>query len=138
MMIFPEIDKKKTKDNARKVLKAYPKLLRLAEASDLPNITSSYTFELRQSEKGGSGSFEFILEKESRAGQELRKIAKGINKLSSFERQLLYDKFINNKETNVALYMKYHISESKFYRELDRALIHFAESYDSGRLVIEK
>ncbi|MBL1229955.1 ArpU family transcriptional regulator [Enterococcus sp. BWB1-3] len=133
MLIFPEIDKKKTKQNARLTLRTFSQLSRLARTEKLPKVTASYYFDLGEDEKNHKE--EQVVERKILAEVELKQIASAINKLSAFERRLIYDKYINNKETNVALSLNYHISESKFYRELDGALLHFAESYDEGQLV---
>ena len=134
MITFPEIDKKRTKKNVRQLLKMYSRLARLADRERLPKITTSYTFIFTQ--KTINELIKNDLGKEAR--YELEKIVVGLNKLSDFERRLLYDTYMNDQITTVALYLSYHMSESKFYRELEKALIHFAESYDQGKLLTKK
>lgn len=135
-MIFPEIDEKETKKNVKNLLGTYPHLIRRASKMSAPKITSDYHLVV-----------EVSLEKQQLAGdfseneeieEEIKKIVRSINKLDLFERQLICDRFIRRKKTNVALYMSYHVSESKFYREMAKALLHFAESYDHGRLLDSK
>lgn len=131
ILIFPEIDKKKTKTNAKKTLNMYTRLIRLARTASIPKITSDYYFTVEETwGRTIHGDVDIELE--------LKNIAQGINKLDLFERRLIYDRFIHRKETNVALYLKYHISESKFYRELDKALLHFAEAYEGGQLLARR
>ncbi|WP_086348421.1 ArpU family phage packaging/lysis transcriptional regulator [Candidatus Enterococcus clewellii] len=135
MLIFFEIDQKKTKRNVKKLLGMYPHFFRRAQTSLKLKVTSNYyiTFETASGQEL-SATFPECTDAEL----ELQKIVKGIDKLDLFERQLVYDKFIDRKKTNVALCMNYHISESTFYRKMDKALLHFAESYDCGRLLAIK
>ena len=62
-----------------------------------------------------------------------------MNKLNAYDRQLIHDKYFDNRElTDTAIYLTYNMSSSSFYRELDKALIKFAEAYENGSLLIEK
>lgn len=139
MLLFPEIDKKKTKKNADYVLNKYDKLIRIIGVKEAPVINSEYFLEMNM-------DLEQILKRENcfpnrkiLAEKELAKIVLAINQLDEIDRKLLYDKYINkNYTTNIAIYMNYHMSESKFYRELDNVLVKFAESYDDGALLVEK
>ncbi|EOI01707.1 ArpU family phage transcriptional regulator [Enterococcus moraviensis ATCC BAA-383] len=139
MLLFPEIDRKKTKKKVHDLLGKYRALVRIAGENGSPKVTTAYTFEM----KNGSGRFSQksgqLVDRKDLAEIELIKITNAMNQLDEYDRQLLYDKYMDrNFTTNIAIYMKHHMSESKFYRELDKAMIRFAESYESGKLLMEK
>ncbi|OEG24105.1 ArpU family transcriptional regulator [Enterococcus ureilyticus] len=139
MLLFPEIDRKKTRKTVHDLLKTYRSLVRIAGEKHSPKVTAAYTFEMNGSEVEFSHKTEQMMDRKYLAETELMKIINAMNQLDSYDRQLLYDKYMDrNFTTNIAIYMKHHMSESKFYRELDKALIRFGESYESGQLLIEK
>ncbi|WP_206911480.1 hypothetical protein IGL98_002242 [Enterococcus sp. DIV0840] len=139
MLLFPEIDRKKTKKKVHDLLNTYRSLVRIAGEKHSPNVTAAYTFEMRSTNGEFSRKADKVVERKYLAEVELAKITEAMNQLDEYDRQLLYDKYMDrNFTTNIAIYMKHHMSESKFYRELDKAMIRFAESYESGKLLIEK
>lgn len=139
MILFPEIDKKQTKKNVAKLLNTYRPLIRIVGNQDAPKITGTYFFEMKNNALQTTNSIETFHNRKRMAELELLKITQAMNQLDTDDRQLLYDKFMNlNEQTNIAIYMKYHMSESKFYREMDKALNRFAEAYGEGELLIEK
>lgn len=126
MLVFPEIDKKQTKKRAHQVLSAYLRLRRIAG-------TTRVTID-RQTEKIEDRSSRKFL-----AIQEVSNIEFAVEQLESEMVQLLKDKYMNAYyTTNIAIYMDLHMSESKFYRLLDYALICFAEVYEDGILLVER
>lgn len=126
MLVFPEIDKKQTKKRAHQVLSAYLRLRRIAG-------TTRVTVD-RQTEKIEDRSSRKFL-----AIQEVSNIEFAVEQLESEMVQLLKDKYMNAYyTTNIAIYMDLHMSESKFYRLLDYALICFAEVYEDGILLVER
>ncbi|OEH82916.1 ArpU family transcriptional regulator [Enterococcus rivorum] len=139
MILFPEIDKKKTKKNVSNLLNTYRSLIRIAGSEHSPKITATYFFEMKDCLLQKVNRIETIQNRKKLAESELLKIIDTMNRLDANDRELLYDKFMHaTEQTNIAIYMKHHMSESKFYRELDKALIHFAEAYGDGELIIEK
>lgn len=139
MILFPEIDKKKTKKKVTKLLSTYRSLIRIAGSELSPKITATYFFEMKNCTLQTVSPIETLQNRKRIAESELLKITDAMNQLDGYDRQLLYDKFMNsNEQTNIAIYMKHHMSESKFYREMDKALIHFAEAYGDGELIIER
>ena len=139
MLLFPEIDRKKTKRKVHDLLNTYRSLVRIAGEKYSPKITATYTFEMKHANGEFLRQVDKVVDRKYLAEVELEKITDAMNQLDAYDRQLLYDKFMDrNFTTNIAIYMKHHMSESKFYRELDNAMIHFAESYESGKLLIEK
>lgn len=139
MLLFPEVDRKKTKKQAHELLTNFRALARIAGGSHIPKITRTYFFEMDTTCQKSEQANTTILNRKVLAENELFKIMEAINQLDSYDRELLYDKYMDrNYTTNIAIYMKHHMSESKFYRELDKALIRFAEAYENGELLIEK
>ena len=52
-----------------------------------------------------------------------------MNKLNAYHRQLLHDRYIRRRElTDVMIYMSLNLSESAYYRELEKAQMAFAEA----------
>lgn len=139
MILFPEIDKKKTKKNVTDLLNTYRSLIRIAGSEHSPKITTTYFFEMKDCTLQKVNGIETMQNRKKSAESELIKIIDTMNRLDVNDRALLYDKFMHaTEQTNIAIYMKHHMSESKFYREIDKALIHFAEAYGEGELIIEK
>ena len=61
-----------------------------------------------------------------------------MNKLDAYSRQLLHDRYISReKKSDIQIYSDLNLSESTFYKDLTKAMIEFAEAYDSGRLLVE-
>ncbi|MGX7243677.1 ArpU family phage packaging/lysis transcriptional regulator [Enterococcus quebecensis] len=139
MLLFPEIDRKKTKKKVHDLLKTYRSLVRIAGEKHSPKVTAAYRFEMNNTEGQFAQKAEKIIDRKHLAEVELAKIIDAMNQLDVYDREILYDKYMDrNFTTNIAIYMKHHMSESKFYRELDKAMVRFAESYESGKLLIEK
>ncbi|MTD38014.1 ArpU family transcriptional regulator [Erwinia sp. CPCC 100877] len=139
MIVFPEIDRKQTKKKVHQLLNNYRSLARIAGELHVPKLTTAYTFEMNEAAGTIRQNTEQSFNRKEIAEAELKKITAAFNQLEEQDRQLLYDKYIDhNFTTNIAIYMKLHMSESKFYRELDRVLICFAEVYENGELLIEK
>ncbi|MDA9469935.1 ArpU family phage packaging/lysis transcriptional regulator [Enterococcus sp. 5H] len=139
MLLFPEVDRKKTKKQAHELLNNYRALARIAGRNHIPKITTTYFFEMENISRKVEQTNTTILNRKALAENELCKIMEAMNQLDSYDRELLYDKYMDRSyTTNIAIYMKHHMSESKFYREIDKALIRFAEAYENGELLIEK
>lgn len=138
-MIFIEIDKKKTKKNAHHLLNKYNMLVRIIGMMNAPKIDEEYFFELDTIIEKRKYSQDSFFDRKRAAKEELFKIISGMNQLEKVDRKFLYDKYMNkNYPTNIAIYMSYHMSESKFYRELDNVLLRFADAYDDGSLLVEQ
>lgn len=139
MALFPEIDKEKTKQQVRNLLSLYRTFIRLASEEYIPKVTATYSFELKSFTGVVSRATENAVVRKVTAEQEICKIAKAMNKLNAYDRQLIHDKYMDKRElTNTAIWLNYNTSERTFYRELDQALIRFAESYENGSLLAEK
>lgn len=139
MALFPEIDKDKTKKQVRDFLSCYRSMARIAGEEYTPKVTATYSFELKSFTGTVSRATENAVVRKVTAEQTLAKISKAINKLNAYDRQLIHDKYMDNRELNdIEIYLTYNMSSSSFYRELDKALIKFAEAYENGTLLIDK
>nr|DAY95575.1 MAG TPA: transcriptional regulator [Caudoviricetes sp.] len=138
MALLPEIDEKKTKSNVKSLLCNYRSFVRLASEEYIPKVTATYSFELKSFTGTVSRATENAVVRKVAAEQELVKISKAMNKLNAYDRQLIFDKYMDKRElTDTDIYLNYNTSSSSFYRELDKALLKFAEAYESGVLVAE-
>lgn len=139
-MLFNEVDEEKTKKNVNAVLQVYRSLARIADDDCLPKVTASYEFDMPSSSSGTiQDKMAEGLARKISAEQEIQKIAKAMNKLNAYQRKLLYDRYIHKQElSDIMLYMDSGMSERTYYRELNRSLMSFAESYENGRLLAEK
>lgn len=139
MSLIPEIDNEKTKRNAAEVLGIYRRLARMANEEFVPKVTASYSFELKGFTGTVNNAVENSIIRKVTAEQELEKVVKGLNKLNSYHRQLIFMRYMQRNElTDIQIYLNLNMSERSFYREMDKALICFAEAYDNGRLLAEK
>ncbi|WP_227873709.1 ArpU family phage packaging/lysis transcriptional regulator [Enterococcus florum] len=139
MALFPEIDKDKTKKRVRELLSCYRTMVRIADEECIPKVTATYSFELKSFTGTVSRATENAVVRKVTAENELKKICAAMNKLNAYDRQLIHDKYMDNRElTDTAIYLNYNLSSSSFYRELDKSMIKFAEAYENGRLLIEK
>lgn len=139
MALLPEIDEKKTRTNVKALLTNYRSFVRLASEEYIPKVTATYSFELKSFTGQVSRATENSVVRKVTAEQELLKISKAMNKLNAYDRQMIYDKYMDKRElSDTDIYLNYNMSSSNFYRELDKALIKFAESYEGGILTVEK
>lgn len=139
MSLFPEIDKDRTKQQVRELLSCYRTMMRIADEEYIPKVTATYSFELKSFTGTVSRATENAVVRKVTAEQTLAKICKAMNKLNAYDRQLIHDKYMDSRElTNTAIYLNYNMSERSFFRELDKALIRFAEAYENGSLLSEK
>lgn len=139
--MFPEIDKDKTKENVHRLLSHYRSMVRLADEEYTPKVTATFSLELKS--PGGSGgnsdTVGRMVARKVTAESELWKIGRAMNKLDAYSRQLLHDRYISRrKKSDINIYMDLAMSESTFYRELEKAQLEFAEAYDYGRLLVER
>lgn len=138
MYSYSTIDKETTKRNVVALLNSYRSLARMADENYLPELTTTYSFETKSYTGTVNKAIEDAVVKRIAAEQEINKIVRAVNKLNQTDRQLIYDKFLDKKElSSTAIYSKNNMSASSFYRELDKALIKFAEAYEYGKLLEE-
>ncbi|MFL2071176.1 ArpU family phage packaging/lysis transcriptional regulator [Marinilactibacillus psychrotolerans] len=131
------IDKKATKENVDELLSLYRRLARMADEEYMPKMTATYSFEIKGSGGGVSDSLGEAISRSVSAQQEINKIMKAVNKMNSYQRQLIFEKYIKRRQqTDIMIYIGLNMSESTFYRELEKAQLEFAEAYDNGRLLL--
>lgn len=139
-MFFPEIDAEETKKNVHVLLSIYRRLARIADEGHLPKVTASYSFDMPV-DHGGAVQDKMAdnFSRKEIAESEIHRIVKAMNKLNAFQRKLLYDRYMQKQEySDIMLYMESGMSERTYYRELNKALLLFAEAYENGRLLAEK
>lgn len=79
------------------------------------------------------------LSRRSKYSRAVRKIRGAVNRCCELEAQIITKKYFSRyAPTDIALYIEMHMSESKFYRYLESALIQFAEAYNQGELLVYK
>ena len=140
MTFFPEIDAEKTKRNAKRKLKEYPRWRRVANDVDGQKVTATYTFEPRQVHGKPSKAVERLAINRVDAQLELEAIEYAINNLlNPTHRRILCEKYLYaGKRYDFEIYNDLYLSEASFYIELNDALLSFAEQYRSGTLLVEK
>lgn len=138
MALFPEIDEKATRAQVKEYLSEYRSFVRLADEKYIPKVTATYSFELKSFTGLVSRPTENAVVRKVTAEQELLKISKAMNKLNAYDRQMIYDKYMDKRElSDTDIYLNYNMSSSSFYDQLDKVLIKFGEAYDGGALLVE-
>lgn len=131
-----DIDEKATIKNVDKVLSLYRRLERMAGEDVETKMTSTCSFEPRRGSGGHSDAVGNGVTRKVAAQQEVQKITEAINKMQSDHRQLLFERYMKRRpQTDIMIFVSLNLSESTFYRELNRARVSFAEGYDGGKLL---
>ncbi|MEE3742572.1 ArpU family phage packaging/lysis transcriptional regulator [Streptococcus dysgalactiae] len=140
MTFFPEIDIKKTKSNAKRKLREYPRWRRIANDVDTQKVTATYSFEPRQPHGVPSKPVERLALNRVSAEQELDAIERAVNGIFDPEyRLILIDKYLlTYPKTDCDIYTKLGYEKSQYYNMLDNALMSFSELYKEGMLLVEK
>lgn len=140
MTFFPEIDVEKTKANAIKKLKEYPRWRQVANDVDGQKVTATYSFEPRQKHGSPSRPVERLAINRADAVSELDAIEYAVsNLINPTYRRILYEKYLYaGKRYDFEIYSDLYLSEASYYIELKEALVAFAEQYRSGVLLVEK
>lgn len=136
---FPEINIEKTKANARRKLREYPRWRRVANDVDGQKVTQTFTFDLRDKNGSPSKPVERLALKKVDAQAELDAIEYAVNNLyEPVHRRILYEKFLQPyRPQDWEIYEALGYERSRFYELVDEALIAFAEQYRSSTLVVE-
>lgn len=139
MALFPEIDKITTKKSVDGLLSNFRSMLRIASEEYTPKVTTTFSLELKNFGNETNSQVESMVTRKVTAEQEIIKIVRAVNKLNAYDRKLIHDRYMGKQElSDIQLYLDYGTSERTFYRELDAALVRFAEGYENGRLLAEK
>lgn len=134
--LFAGINKEFTKQNVDELMKLYRRLLRMADKEFTPKMTATYSFEPKSYTGTNPDTIGDAVTRKIVAQEELNKIVEAVNKLNTYNRQLLYLKYMNKIElSDVKIYTELNMSESTFYRELGKAQLEMAEAYEGGKLL---
>ena len=137
MPFFPEINEVKTKENARKILRGYPRWRRVANDRNGQRVTTIYSFTPRNPNFTNNSQVEKLAIRKVDAEIELDAIEQAVSNLHNpFYRRILFEKYLKSThEKDFSIYQNLAISESSYYDLLDKALIAFAEIYRNGEQV---
>lgn len=137
MPFFPEINEVKTKENARKILRGYPRWRRVANDRNGQRVTTIYSFTPRNLNFTNNSQVEKLAIRKVDAEIELDAIEQAVSNLHNpFYRRILFEKYLKSTpEKDFSIYQNLAISESSYYDLLDKALIAFAEIYRNGEQV---
>ena len=132
-----KLDKRATKEKVVMMLSAYKQLKKIAGEEYISKVTATYSFEPRSYTGAVNKPLEKYIERQMTAQKMVEDIECGINQVSNaYLRQLLIMKYCKNYDSDIAIYVTLDMSESEFYRELERALLYFAECFKSGSLLV--
>ena len=132
-----KLDKRETKEKVVTILSAYKQLKKIAGEEFVTKVTATYSFEPRSFTGAVNKPLEKYIERQMTAQKMVEDIECGINQVSNaYLRQLLIMKYCKNYDSDIAIYVTLDMSESEFYRELERALLYFAECFKSGSLLV--
>ena len=132
-----KLDKRATKEKVVMMLSAYKQLKKIAGEEYVSKVTATYSFEPRSYTGAVNKSLEKHIERKLTAQKMVEDIEKAINRMSNaFLRQILIMKYCKYYDSDIAIYVTLDISESEFYRELERGLLYFAECFCNGSLLV--
>lgn len=136
-ILVRKLDKKATKEKVVMMLSAYKQLKKIAGEEYVSKVTATYSFEPRSYTGAVNKSLEKHIERKLTAQKMVEDIEKAINRMSNaYLRQLLIMKYCKYYDSDIAIYVTLDISESEFYRELERGLLYFAECFCNGSLLV--
>ena len=137
MPFFPEINEAKTKENAKKILKGYPRWRRVANDKNGQKVTTTYSFMPRNPGRDTTSQVEKLAIRKVDAEMELDAIEQAVSELHDpYYRRIIYEKYLVwHRKKDETIYNELAISESSYYEILDKALLAFAELYRNGEQV---
>ena len=137
MPFFPDINETKTKENAKKILKGYPRWRRVANDTEGQRVTTTYSFMPRNPSSGRNSQVEKLAIRKVDAEMELDAIEQAVSELHDpYYRRIIYEKYmVWHRKKDETIYNELAISESSYYEILDKALLAFAELYRNGEQV---
>ena len=137
MPFFPDVNEIKTKENAKKILRGYPRWRRVANDKDGQRVTTTYSFMPRNPSSGKDSQVEKLAIRKVDAELELDAIEQAISGLHDpLYRRILYEKYLQwdcKKDETIAMGLS--LSESSYYDILDKSLMAFAELYRNGEQI---
>ena len=137
MPFFPEINETKTKENAKRILKGYPRWRRVANDTDGQRVTTTYSFMPRNPSSVRDSQVEKLAIRKVDAEIELDAIEQAVSRLHNpLYRRILFEKYLQwNCKKDETIAMDLSLSESSYYDILDKSLMAFAELYRNGEQV---
>ena len=137
MPFFPDINEIKTKENAKRILKGYPRWRRVANDTDGQRVTTTYSFMPRNPSSGRDSQVEKLAIRKVDAEIELDAIEQAVSRLHDpLYRRILCEKYLQwNCKKDETIAMELSLSESSYYDILDKSLMAFAELYRNGEQV---
>lgn len=133
LLVFPEIDKSKTRKRVRKLLKQYRRLQRTIGTTH-DNLRASVVDDMPKDKKLPSHS---RLIKKIDAEKEIESIDEAIKRVSSISQKILYYSYCHYEyKTNVWIANKLGYYLSSIENKKSIALIEFAEAYKGGELLV--
>ena len=137
MPFFPDINEIKTKENAKRILKGYPRWRRVANDTDGQRVTTTYSFMPRNPSSGRDSQVEKLAIRKVDAEIELDAIEHAVSRLHDpLYRRILFEKYLQwNCKKDETIAMDLSLSESSYYDILDKSLMAFAELYRNGEQV---
>ena len=138
MTFFPEINVEKTKRNAKRKLKEYPRWRRVANDVDGQKVTATYTFEPRQAHGDPSRPVERLAINRVDAQAELEAIEYAVGHLfDPMHRKLLNDRYLMAyPKSHFEIREEIGYEKSQYYDMVSNALLAFAELYRGSCLVV--
>ncbi|RFU51108.1 ArpU family transcriptional regulator [Streptococcus chenjunshii] len=139
-MFFPEINISKTKANAKRKLREYPRWRRIANDVGEQKVTQVFTFEPKGGHSKPSQPVEQLAIRKVDAESELLAIRQSITGLfEPMHRRILFDKYLAAyPKKDYQIYTELGYERTQYYEMLDNALLAFAELYRSGVLLVTK
>lgn len=137
MPFFPDINEIKTKENAKRILKGYPRWRRVANDTDGQRVTTTYSFMPRNPSSVRDSQVEKLAIRKVDAEIELDAIEQAVSRLHDpLYRRILFEKYLQwNCKKDETIAMDLSLSESSYYDILDKSLMAFAEIYRNGEQV---
>ena len=136
-LLFPEVNEKATKDKVDSLLKNYHKIRRLSGMPIEQKVTATYSLDPKTFTDMNSSAIESGSIKKLDAVSLYRDINAAINTLDVYSRKRIYDKYINSiRFYDYEVYSAKNISEATYYREVGKAMIEFAETFQGGSLLV--
>ena len=137
MPFFPNINEIKTKENAKRILKGYPRWRRVANDTDGQRVTTTYSFMPRNPSSGRDSQVEKLAIRKVDAEIELDAIEQAVSRLHDpLCRRILFEEYLQwNCKKDETIAMDLSLSESSYYDILDKSLMAFAELYRNGEQV---
>ena len=137
MPFFPDINEIKTKENAKRILKGYPRWRRVANDTDGQRVTTTYSFMPRNPSSGRDSQVEKLAIRKVDAEIELDAIEQAVSRLHDpLYRRILFEKYLQwNCKKDETIATDLSLSESSYYDILDKSLMAFAELYRNGEQV---